>query len=385
MPKKILLATRPLVPPWDEASKNFAYFLARNIRDESMEIHILTTEEKLEGLSANIIAHPLYSAPKKNRHSHFSLSQKIRLPLYLALQNILRYDVVHYLYTPTFSNTLIIRALRCFTIFRPKTLQTVATLRTDLYTDKKLHSLLFADRLITYTELTKRKLEQLGFENVTRIYPGIDLDRYQPQPKDKAVMNTYGLSPADFFVIYPGEYTRLGATDMLAEAFLTYFSAHPDSTMKFLFACRIKNEADHAKREQLRQAVKQAGLESKVLFVENPAATDMPALYNTADVVIFPVGDLQGKFDVPLVIIEAYACGKPVILSDLPSFAEFSNSNICVTIPKGSGLHLIESLSYLKQNPDVRARLGENARRFTKDHFDLKNTAKQYEEIYASL
>ncbi len=29
--KKILLATRPLVPPWDEASKNFAYFLAKHI------------------------------------------------------------------------------------------------------------------------------------------------------------------------------------------------------------------------------------------------------------------------------------------------------------------------------------------------------------------
>jgi glycosyltransferase involved in cell wall biosynthesis len=111
----------------------------------------------------------------------------------------------------------------------------------------------------------------------------------------------------------------------------------------------------------------------------------MPSLYNTADVVIFPVENLKGKFDVPLIIIEAYACGKPVILSDLPQFAEFTNPDICVTIPKDSGDKLIESLAYLKDNIEEQHRLGDNARRYVKDHFDLKNTAKQYEEIYASL
>jgi glycosyltransferase involved in cell wall biosynthesis len=111
----------------------------------------------------------------------------------------------------------------------------------------------------------------------------------------------------------------------------------------------------------------------------------MPGLYNTADTIIFPVANLTGKFDVPLIIIEAYACGKPVILSDLPQFSEFANPDICVTIPTDSGEKLIESLAYLKDNQAERNRLGENARRFVKDHFDLKNTAKQYEEIYTSL
>mgnify|MGYP000187313913 CR=1 FL=1 len=379
--KKILLATRPLVPPWDEASKNFAYFLAKNIRDENTEMHILTTPEKLEGLSANVISHALYSAPDKNSKSHYPFFQKARLPLYLFAQSF-RYDIVHYLFTPTLFNAFVIRY---FTPFRPKTIQTIATLREDRYPKKFLHRLFFADRLITYTDKTKQKLETLGFNNVTRIYPGIDLDRYQPRPKDPAVLATYGLTSNDFFVIYPGEYTRLGATDMLTETFIKYFTEHPDSNMKFLFACRIKNEADRKKREDIRAVVKQAGLESKILFDENSATTDMAALYNTADVVIFPVENLKGKFDVPLIIIEAYACGKPVILSDLPEFLEFANPDICVTISKNQGDKLIGSLAYLSQNEAERTRLGENARRFAKDHFDLKNTAKQYSEVYDSL
>lgn len=373
MSKRILLATRPLVPPWDEASKNFAYFLGKEVRNH--ELTLLTTHEVLLGLPESVHQVPIF---QKN---HLDFSAKLRLFSYLR-KNRHTFDITHYLFTPTKQNTRLIKWLA-----QPsgKTLQTVATLREDLYTPEELKSLLFADRIIVYTDLTKTKLERLGFHNVTRVYPGIDLDLYQPQAKDPAVMATYGLSADDFFVIYPGEYTRLGATDMLTQTFLQYFQANPDSNMKFLFACRIKNEADQAKREEIRTAVKQAKLETKILFDEQSATVNMAALYNTADVVIFPVENLKGKFDVPLIIIEAYACGKPVILSDLPQFLEFTNTDICVTIPKDSGEKLIESLAYLKQNREEMARLGENARRYVKDHFDLKNTAKQYEEIYATL
>ena len=372
--KKVLLATRPLVPPWDEASKNFAYFLGREIHDH--DLTLLTTDKELSGLPESVHQEPIFT------NNHLNFRAKLSLFSYLRKSRG-AFDITHYLFTPTKQNTSLIKRF-AFPV-HGKTLQTIATIREDLYDTATLHSLFFADRLITYTDTTKKKLELLGFDNVTRIYPGIDLDRYQPRAKDPGVLATYGLTPDEFFVIYPGEYTRLGATDMLTATFLQYFSEHPESNMKFLFACRIKNEADRQKREEIRTAVTQAGLEKSILFDEQSATTDMAALYNTADVVIFPVENLRGKFDVPLIIIEAYACAKPVILSDLPQFGEFSNPDICVTIPKDSGEKLIESLAYLKQNEAERMHLGENARRFAKDHFDLKNTAKQYEEIYASL
>lgn len=381
MSSRVLLATRPLVPPWDEASKNFAYFLAKNIQANEIEMHVLTTPKKLPDLHQNVTQHALYSNEDSSRKSHYPFFQKARLPLYLFFQSF-RYDIIHYLFTPTLFNAFVIRY---FTPFKPKTIQTVATLREDRYPKKWLKYLFFADKLVTYTESTKQKLTQLGFQNVTRIYPGIDLDLYRPTGKDPAVMATYGLTPEDFFVIYPGEYTRLGATDMLADAFIKFFTTQKESRIKFLFACRIKNEADRLKRESLRALVKEHGLEGKILFDENHATFDMPALYNTSDLVLFPVENLRGKFDVPLVIIEAYACGKPVILSDLPQFQEFSNPDICVTIPKDSKAKLIEFVAYLSQNIAECTKIGQAARAFVEANFDLKNTARQYEELYASL
>ncbi len=295
--KKILLATRPLVPPWDEASKNFAYFLAKSM--ESHHVSILTTPTWLPDLPANVTQIPCYT---KNE---LDFSEKLRLLSALrGLRN--KFDITHYLFTPTRKNTSLINFFS-----RPthgKTIQTIATLREDLYGAKQWRQLLFADRIIVYSDYSKQILERVGFDNVTRIYPGIDLSLYQPEVKDADALAFFHLTPEDFVVMYPGEYVRLGATDMLTEWLITYYQSHPDSNMKFVFACRVKHEDDRLKKVEITERFAAADILDRIRFTDTYA--DMPKLYNLADIMVFPVGDMRGKFDVPLVIIEAYACGK---------------------------------------------------------------------------
>jgi glycosyltransferase involved in cell wall biosynthesis len=370
--KKILLATRPLVPPWDEASKNFAYFLAKSLTTH--HVSIMTTPTWLSDLPVNVTQIPCYT---KNE---LDFSEKLRL--FNTLRGLRgKFDITHYLFTPTRNNTSIINYLSRPT--KGKTIQTVATLREDLYGPKQLKQLLFADRIIVYSDYSLHRLESLGFTNVTRIYPGIDLDLYRPQAKDADALAHFNLSEKDFVVMYPGEYVRLGATDMLADWLISYFTRHPDSDMKFIFACRLKHEDDRLKKKAIAKRFEEAGIIEHIRFTDTYA--DMPKLYNLADIMAFPVGDMRGKFDVPLVIIEAYACGKPVILSDLPIFSEFSNESICATIPRGSTEKLEEVLAYLKDNPDARAKLSAAARAFVEERFDLRKTVEQYERIYDSL
>lgn len=373
--KKVLLATRPITPPWDEASKNFAYFLGKTVAGH--ELTLLTTRgTALKDLPPTVREEPVYDSPTFDFHA------KCDLFTYLRTQRN-AFDVTHYLFTPTRFNTGVIRALTRPT--KGKTLQTVATLRTDLYSSATLKRLLFADRITVYTDATKAKLNALGITNVDRIYPGIDLDLYQPRPKSASVLEAYDLKPDDFLVVYPGEYTRLGATDYLVETLVRHFTGPIAEPFVFLFACRIKNEADRLKREEVREAFRQAGCLDHVRFEEGHATTDMAAIYNTADAIAFPVGDLRGKFDVPLIIIEAYASGKPVILSDLDAFREFSNDSISATIPRLDSVALIDKILYLKHNPADRESIGRAARAYAEEHFDLRNTARRYAELYASL
>lgn len=370
--KHILLATRPLVPPWDEASKNFAYFLGKSISDHHLTL--LGTTTPLSKLPSTATVEPVF------HHSHLNNAEKARL-FWFLWKNRNTFDVTHYLFTPTRTNSFLIKNFLLPT--KGKTVQTIATLRTDLYTQEALRNILFADKLVVYTDQTKASLENLGFNNVSRIYPGIDLDLYRERPKNETFLHSLGLERDHILAIYPGEYVRLGATDTLTKFCIEYFTKNPHSPLRFIFACRIKNEADAQKKAQVQKKLAEAGVEKFVVYTDT--VPDMPSLYNLADIVLFPVENLSGKFDVPLVIIEAYACKKPVILTDLTEFREFSGPDICVTIPKGDRGALQEKIDYLVTYPEERTRLGAAARTFVEEHFDLRRTAKEYSSLYSSF
>lgn len=370
--KTILLATRPLTPPWDEASKNFAYFLGRSITGH--QLTLLGTDTPLTDIPKNSTVLPLF------RGSHLTQAEKMRL-FWFLWKNRNHYDVTHYLFTPTKQNSFLIKNFLLPS--KGKTVQTIATLRSDLYTPEELKGMLYADKLVVYTDKTKRKLEDLGFNNVVRIYPGIDLNLYRAQPKNQEFLRSLGLSNEHVLALYPGEYVRLGATDTLAQFCIEYFTKHPDSPLRFVFACRVKNEADAEKKHEVQQKLSEAGVEKFVVYTDT--VPDMPSLYNLADIILFPVENLKGKFDVPLVIIEGYACEKPIILSDLPEFTEFSGPNICVTIPKGNISVLESKIDFLLAHPEERARIGKAARAFVEEKFDLSTTAREYSLLYSSL
>lgn len=370
--KNILLATRPLTPPWDEASKNFAYFLGKSVTNHNLTL--LGTATPLPELPASATLLPLF------KHSHLSGTEKARLFWFLWKKRG-AFDVTHYLFTPAKTNSFLIKNFLFPT--KGKTIQTIATLRSDLYNKRQLKKMLFADKLIVYTDETKRKLQELGLTNVARIYPGIDLDLYAPKTKNQEFLHSLGLTSEHIVALYPGEYVRLGATDSLTQFCINYFTKNPDSPLRFVFACRVKNEADAIKKAWVQKQLQKAGVDQFVVYTDT--VPDMPSLYNIADIILFPVENLSGKFDVPLVIIEAYACKKAVILSDLDQFREFSGPNICVTIPKGDIEVLSNEIDSLMTHPERREVLGKAARAFVEEKFDLQKTAREYSLLYSSL
>ena len=289
-----------------------------------------------------------------------------------------RYDIIHYLFTPTKLNSFIIKH---FTSRKPKTIQTIATLREDILTPADWKELFFADRIVVYSDYSRAKLEAEGFTDVRRIYPGIDLDRYSPKPKDAESLKKLDLTKENFVILHNGEYARLGATDMLVEMLIKHLREDP--SLRFIFGNRIKNETDRKKKGEVVEALTRTGVIDQVRFTDT--WKDMPKLYNLADVVVFPAGDMKGKFDIPLAIIEPYACAKPVILSDLPIFAEFSRPDFSVTIPRGDSEALWQAIDDLRCDATNRKSLATNARLFTERCFDLRDTARYYSDLYRNL
>ncbi|MDD5396793.1 MAG: glycosyltransferase family 4 protein [Candidatus Moranbacteria bacterium] len=366
--KKILLVTRPIAPPWDEASKNFAYFLAKTT--PGFEFHVLTPG-KVDSLEEYIQQEHVYTS------THLDWGQRLRLLGLVFL--VKKFDIAHFMLTPNKLNTWAFKTF--LTNKTTKTVQTIATLREDLFSDEDFKKIIFTDLVITYSDYAKNKLVKNGFSNVVRIYPGIDTSLYSPAPKNMATMSLFGIAQNDFVVSYPGEYTRLGATDDIVEMLPKLFEKIPNA--KFVFANRVKNEKDARKKEEVVRILEEKGVLEKVVFTDTFA--DMPKIYNLSDVVIFPARDMKGKFDVPLAVIEAFACEKPVIVSNLPILKEFTSSENSLVINPENKNELIEAIVDLEKDKEKRRLIGKAARSYTVENFDIKDVADQYKKAYNKL
>ncbi len=369
--KKILYVTRPLQAPWDEASKVFAYDLARNMHDHDVTI---MTHGKVEHVPENVTQKSIYTS------NSFTLWQRFRMLCWL-ITHAKQFDTIHLLFTPTKFNSFILRHIL------PKDahiIQTIATIRTDLYRSGEYKKVFFGDTLVTYSLYAQKILTQSGFDNVTQIYPGVDLEKYHPTDRDAELVEQWDIKLNDFVVAYPGEFARLGATDVIVDAFLELWSDPANAHIKYLCACRIKGPADESKKSEIRERIRAAGHLDKVIFSDTFAG-NMNRVYNLADLIIFPVVSMKGKFDVPLAMVEPYACKKVVVASDLPIFKEFSTDDINVVIPRNSSAHISQAILSIYQNRTTHVRRGEEAYNFIHRHFDIKEIGSRYGELYRHI
>lgn len=376
--KRILLLTRPICPPWDEASKNFAYTLAKSIKDA--EIHILTCGflADIADSADNVVQHPIYSSPK------WDLGQKVRAYKFLVKEFFLKggkgYDILHSFFTPTKLNVFTLKL--CLRNKNLKTIQTLATLRDDLYGEEKLKKIIHADLIITYSDYAKEKLEQMGFQNVRRIYPGIDLADYSLHEKNQELMKRYNIKQDDFVINFTGEYVRLNAIDDVVDSFIDLQKEHKNFHLQL--ACRLKNQADAKKKEEIIAKLKSAGCFEKASLLDDQSYK-MSDIYNLSDISIFPVRDMKGKFDIPLAVIEAMACGKPVIASNIERLKYFLNDDNSILINPGDRAALKEKILYLYDNSEARGILGGKGMKFARENFDIMKIVEEYEEVYRNM
>ena len=396
MSKNILLVTRPITPPWDEASKNFAWELAKNIN--KFNFHLLTDGSLLKQSPIarereNIKEHAVYTSPdlrlstwQKSRLFNFLLNSKNEIPLNLA----------HFLFTPSPFTTRLVKNMvlprwqkkpeknskQKDNSGKIKTIQTLATLDFKKISRATVQNYLFADQIVTHSNFTKRFLNSLDVNNVKRIYPGIDLEKFKPEPKKAELLKRFNLNETDKTILYTGEYVRLRAMDTIMQALPLIIKSIPKA--KLILACRIKSKADQKEKAQVAQSLKARNLEKNVIFVET--FSPMQDLYNLADLFIFPVKEMTGKFDIALTVIEALATGKPSIISDIPPLNEaIQVKDSALLLENINPKALAQETIKILRDDNLSAKLGQNARTNAQQYFDIKESVKKYEALYQEM
>jgi glycosyltransferase involved in cell wall biosynthesis len=106
---------------------------------------------------------------------------------------------------------------------------------------------------------------------------------------------------------------------------------------------------------------------------------DIRGAYGAGDVYLFPTkAENQG-----IAVLEAMACGKAVVLRDIPVFREFyTDGEDCLLCSDFAEFR--EALERLAADPDLRERLGENARETAREH-SIERVAEELAGAYNAV
>ncbi len=122
----------------------------------------------------------------------------------------------------------------------------------------------------------------------------------------------------------------------------------------------------------------------KVVFTGRVTHNDVIKYHKQIDVfVCLSILDSE-SFGVSLV--EAMACGKPVIASDVAGFKEvIGNSDNGIIVPKNSFKEAADAICFYLENPDEAARKANNARKHVLQQYDWNKNVEQMISVYQKL
>ncbi len=111
---------------------------------------------------------------------------------------------------------------------------------------------------------------------------------------------------------------------------------------------------------------------------------DMPALFNTVDVMVLPSYYREG---VPKSLIEAAACGLAIITTDLPGCREVVTQHGVdgLRVAARDARELADRIVALDDDRELLSRLGRNARARALANFDERLVIQQTVDVYAEL
>lgn len=110
---------------------------------------------------------------------------------------------------------------------------------------------------------------------------------------------------------------------------------------------------------------------------------DMPSVFTNSHIVVLPSRYGEG---VPKALIEAAACGRPLVATDIPGCREILiDGHNGLLVPPGDVPALCRAITRLLENPSLRVEMGRRGRDLVQSHFSLRHVIEQTLGIYEDL
>ncbi len=200
---------------------------------------------------------------------------------------------------------------------------------------------------------------------------GVELDRFVPAPRTDALV------PVEIVSV-----GRLVEKKGFADLLHACQKLKNVSTAPF----RLRIYGDGPMRAELTALRDRLGLHDEVELAGERAGDDVLHAYQRADIfALTPCVTADGDRDgVPNVIVEAMACGLPVVTTDAGGIAEAVRHGVngLVATPRDVGT-LTRHLAELVADATRRRALGNAGRRMVEERFDVRTAARELSLVFA--
>jgi glycosyltransferase involved in cell wall biosynthesis len=227
------------------------------------------------------------------------------------------------------------------------------------------------DKIICVSEATKKfSVEKRGISaaKLITIPYGVDLAKYRLDKNSKKKTDL-ALKANDIVV---GTVARLHPQkghQYLITAAAEVVERYPN--VRFVFV------GDGILRAELERLVDNLKLKDKILFLG--FRHDVDELLHTFDIFVLP-SLYEG---LPNVVLEAMACGKPVIATAVDGSPEAITDGVSgILVPPKDSDALSKAILHLLENKKMRVEMGKKSRKKVTDYFSLEKQMQQFQILY---
>lgn len=212
---------------------------------------------------------------------------------------------------------------------------------------------------------------------------GINIKLFKPLPEDerKKIKKELGFNKDEFVILYVGRIVKGKGILKLPEIIEELINEYGIKKIKFFII------GDGNDKEKLIKILKKRKLLNYVRFSKG-FINDISKLvryYNVGDILIHL--NINTKFEgSPNVILEAQACGLPVIAFDIPGVQDsISDGKTGFLIRRKDYENYIKKIYVLCSNKKLYENMKINARKNIKNNFNIENIIERYIKVYRSV
>jgi glycosyltransferase involved in cell wall biosynthesis len=196
------------------------------------------------------------------------------------------------------------------------------------------------------------------------IYPGLQNLVIYPQVEAR---KTLGLDPEKIYVTYVGRLTQIKRPDRLIDLGRSLKDDHPTTHIIIAGAGELL--------EELKLLSESESLPVTFMGWRN----DIDLILSASDIALL-CSDNEG---VPLTLIQASQTGLPIVTTNVGSVSDIVIDGVTGLLTEISANGVIQGVSKLLEDPDMRIRLGKSGQMRAKEFFSSQAMVERHEVLYS--